>query len=165
MQGYSMLVVLVFALGSMGCSNDSGDGDTGPPPPTYENLAGDYSAPTNAVSRYGGDTLNGTFWLSLTQNAGTVGGTWAASGTLSDHGAHSPIALAGTISIGGVVASGPNPTVFFSLLLPSCPNVGYPFNGSYTSANERLTVQALIPLGLGDCLESLVIDTLTLVRQ
>ncbi len=117
----------------MGCGTDKGGTA---PTPSYESLAGTYSGEVAGLSSE--IALSATFSLTISQNAGSLSGNWALSGTLSDSVSSDPIATTGTLT--GTVASGNNPYVTIGVKQAACPNYPAPFIGAYDSVNRRLAM-------------------------
>ena len=108
--GLASALIVVFA----GCEsgNGSGPGISGPPP-AYEDISGQYSAPVLATST--GLVLTGTMYLFLTQEDSTFRGSYAVVGTLEEGAASAPITLIGAVS-DGALGLGSNPALTMSSL-------------------------------------------------
>lgn len=115
-------------------------GDGAGPSPTFESIAGSYAGTMAGVSQ--GVALNGTFSLTITQNGGSATGTWALQGVLTD--GIDLVAVQGTGTLSGTVASGTNPSVNITVRSGFCPNYQSNFSGAYDSANRRLTVTGAV---------------------
>ena len=135
----SALGTLVLACAISACGGDSATG------PTRENLAGSYSGPVVGLAQ--GVALNATVSFTIAQNAGTLSGTWALSGTLSDGFSSTNVQGTGTLS--GTVAEGNNPSVNITVFSPTCPNYSANFSGAYDVANRRLTMAG--PIDIPNC--------------
>lgn len=111
-------------------------GDASGPGETYESIAGSYSGQMVGVSQ--GVALDADFSLTLSQNAGSVTGTYALQGELTD--GIDVVAVQGTGTISGTIAAGNNPSVNLTVQPASCPNNRANFSGTYDVANRRLTM-------------------------
>ncbi|MEI2721906.1 MAG: hypothetical protein V9E87_17615 [Gemmatimonadales bacterium] len=118
------------------CTAACGGDATGPGTNNYEQVAGSYSGPLNSIE--GGVLLQGTLSFTLTQDDGTIGGSWAMSGTLFD--GVTVVEIQGTGPIVGTIAAGGNPSVNLQTRNPGCPNVTSTFSGVYDVANHRIPV-------------------------
>jgi len=125
-------LAVAAVLGSVACGGDA----TGPGNGNYQQVAGSYAGPLNSVE--GGVLLEGTLSFTLTQDDGTIGGSWAMSGTLFD--GVTLVEIQGTGPIVGTIAAGGNPSVTFQTRNPGCPNITSTFSGVYDVANQRIPV-------------------------
>ena len=132
MRTISSVLLISVLTGVVGCG---GDGATGPGK-TYESIADSYAGAMVGVSQ--GITLNAVFSLTITQNAGSLSGSWSLSGDLSD--GFETVDVLGTGTLTGTVASGNNPSVNITVRTPLCPNYQAQFSGAYDSTNRRLTI-------------------------
>lgn len=114
------------------CGGDA----TGPSGDSYEQVAGSYAGPLNSIEN--GVLLQGTLSITLTQSGGTIGGSWAMTGTLYD--GVTLVEIQGTGTIVGTIAAGGNPSVSFQTRNPGCPNISSNFSGVYDVANQRIPV-------------------------
>lgn len=131
-----------------------GGGDsTGPA--AYENVAGTYDGDLIGVSQ--GVALSATFSITLTQNGGSLGGSYAITGTLYDGFVYVDIAGTGTLT--GNVASGNNPSVNLTVRPGSCPTRTATFSGTYDSANRRLTMTGPVQIFDAQCVVFLTYHT------
>jgi len=118
-----------------GCGGDG----TGPSA-THESIAGSYTGTMAGLSQ--GIALNATFSLTINQDGGSVSGSWALQGTLTD--GFDIVAVQGTGVLNGTVASGKNPSVNITVRSGQCPNRQTAFSGAYDSVNHRLTLTGTV---------------------
>lgn len=140
---YSRAVSLALVVLAPACRNDSSGGNITappPPPPTYETVAGTYNGALAGVSQ--GVTLQSTFTITVMQSAGTLGGTFTATGTLSDGVTTIPAHGAGNLN--GTIASGTNPLVNITFTSAVCPNVRDTFSGTYDNASRVITLTGTV---------------------
>ncbi len=123
----------VAVLATAACGGDSG---TGPSEPSYASIAGSYGGPVTGLSQ--GIGLDADLALTLTQSRGSISGTYALDGVLFDN--VDAVAVAGSGTITGTIASGNNPSVNLTIRSSVCPNYTAQFSGAYDSANRRLTI-------------------------
>jgi hypothetical protein len=122
----------LLLLGNAGC----GDGDGNAPSPTYESISGSYAGILAGVSQ--GVALNSDIALTITQSGGSLSGSYAIDGTLSN--GIEVVSISGTGNLTGSIASGNNPSVNITVTPGSCPSQTARFSGAYDSANQRLTI-------------------------
>jgi hypothetical protein len=125
------VVLSALVIGSAACGGNA----TGPST-TYDSIAGSYSGAMAGTSQ--GIALSSTFSLTITQNGGTTGGSWALQGTLND--GFQIVNVQGTGTLTGTIASGNNPSVNLAVRTGGCPSYQANFSGAYDSANHRLTI-------------------------
>src|SRR5690606_2507150 len=94
---------LIATLALTACG---GSDSTGPSGDGHENVSGSYAGVMSGTSQ--GVALAADFSLTLNQNQGSLSGSYALSGTLSD-GVQS-LDVAGTGVLTGSIASGDNPS-------------------------------------------------------
>lgn len=124
-----------------------GDGGTGPSA-SYENVAGTYGGQIQGVTQ--GIALSGQFVLTLTQSQGSLSGTYAIDGFVTDGVDAVPVSGSGTIN--GSIASGNNPSINFTVRPSFCTQRTMTFSGTYDSVNRRITAQGPVyVLDAGDC--------------
>jgi hypothetical protein len=126
------LAVLALACGS--------DSPTGPPQPTYPNIAGTYAGALAGISQ--GITLQTTFTITITQSAGALEGSYSLVGTLSDGVITVPVQGTGTLT--GTIAAGNNPSVNFTATSGLCPNIRSVYSGAYDSVNAVITLNGTL---------------------
>jgi hypothetical protein len=136
-----------------------GNGGTGPSP-TYDNIAGTYAGPVAGLSQ--GILLQATLTVTVTQSAGNLGGSYSISGTLFD--GTNTVAIQGTGTIAGTIASGSNPSVNVTARSGSCPNVAAIFSGAYDSVNRVLTLNGTLPIANASCQVVLTYPLTIIVR-
>jgi hypothetical protein len=124
------LSALLALLATFGC----GGGDV--TATTYANISGSFAGPVTGTSQ--GVTMNVTLSVTIIQSGGSLGGSYAISGTLNDGGQVTQVSGTGTLT--GTVASGNNPSVNITVDSPACPNYSALFSGAYDTANQRLTI-------------------------
>lgn len=129
----ALAVMLALACGGDG-------GVTGPPAPTYENIAGTYAGALAGISQ--GIALEANFTLTITQSAGNLGGSYSIVGTLSDGVVTVPVQGTGTIT--GTIAAGSNPSVNITATSGICPNIRSSFSGAYDSVNRVITLNGTV---------------------
>lgn len=139
---FALLVAAsVFALS--GC----GDSGTAPENPTFNDISGTYAG-TMAGTAEGID-LNATFTLTITQNGGSLGGSYSLSGTLADGSQTADVQGSGPVT--GSIDAGNNPSVNLTVESGLCPNYSASFSGSYDTANSRLTISGPVEILSADC--------------
>jgi len=142
----SMLFVLPIL--SLGCGgDDSPTAPAQPPAPTFENIAGTYIGTMAGITQ--GIILDGTFSITIVQSGGTLSGSTATVGTLTD--ATGSVPISGTGSIAGTIGSGTNPSVNITVTTGVCPNYKADFSGTYDSANTRITLIGPIDILNNSC--------------
>lgn len=160
---FELMAALV--LSAVGCESGSGSGPgISGPPPAYEDIAGQYSAPVSATST--GLVLTGTMYLFLTQDDGTFRGSYAVVGTLEEGAASEPITLIGAVS-DGALALGPNPSLTMEFNPIGCGATFVQNAGSFSGSLETITMpDATIPVQDLDCAELLrtVVATLEFTK-
>jgi hypothetical protein len=122
---------------ALGCGNDSGTN-----PGSYENIAGTYAGAMSGTAQ--GIVLQAYFTLTITQSAGTLGGSYSIAGTLSD--GVNVVSLLGSGTIAGSIAAGTNPNVSITATPGVCPAVRTSFAGSYGSGNHIVTLTGTVPI-------------------
>lgn len=145
----SALMVLVA-----GCESGTGSGPgISGPPPAYEDISGQYSAPVSATST--GLVLTGTMYLFLTQEDSTFRGSYALVGTLEEGAASEPITLIGAVS-NGALALGTNPALTMEFRPIGCGATFVQNAGSFSGSLETISMpDATIPIQDLDCAELL----------
>jgi len=120
------------------CNNGGGSANnvTGPTQVSYDNIAGTYAGPIGGLSQ--GITLSGTLTVTITQSGGTLGGSTALAGSLSQSG--TVVQVTGSGPLTGSIASGHNPSVSVTASNGLCPNVPATWNGAYDDVNRVLTL-------------------------
>lgn len=143
MQRMLRQVALVTAVGLAGCG-----GDGAGPSASYDSVAGSYAGVMVGVSQ--GIGLTATFSLTITQNGGSLSGSWAIQGVLDDGFDTADIQGTGTLT--GTVATGNNPSVNIAIRSGFCPSYQANFSGAFDSANQRLTITGPVEiLDAGNC--------------
>ena len=157
--------VAALLLNVVACESGSGPGPgISGPPPAYEDISGQYSAPVSATST--GLLLTGTMYLFLTQDDSTFRGSYAVVGTLDEGAASEPITLIGTVS-DGALALGSNPLVTMEFNPIGCGATFVQNAGSFSGTLETITMpDATIPVQDLDCAELLrtVVGTLEFTK-
>lgn len=128
-----VLVGLALVGGLAACGGDGGTG----PSATYENVAGTYGGRMTGVSQ--GVAMSADFVLTLVQSQGSLSGTYALDGALSD--GVNVVGIAGTGTITGSIASGNNPSITFTTRSTLCPNRSEQYSGTFDSVNRRINAQ------------------------
>lgn len=147
-------LVTAVVLSVVGCESGTGSGPgISGPPPAYEDISGQYSAPVSATST--GLVLTGTMYLFLTQDDSTFRGSYAVVGTLEEGAAAESITLIGTVS-DGALALGSNPVLTMEFNPIGCGATFVQNAGSFSSSLETITIpDATIPVQDLDCAELL----------
>lgn len=123
--------------GCGGAATPTGPSTTPPPAVVYENLAGTWTGAVGGVSQ--GVTLAGTLTLVVQQSSATLSGTYSVAATLTSSTQVTP--LQGSVTLGGTVASGPNPAVTITTQSTVCPDLpGETWTGNYGNATGVLTL-------------------------
>jgi len=139
------LLAGTFLVALPACGGDSG---TGPSPgPTFENIAGSYAGVLAGISQ--GVALEATFSIAIQQSAGDLSGSSSLVGTLSD--GVILVAVQGSGTFTGTIASGLNPSVNITTASSLCPNHRPSFSGSFDSANNVLTLNGPIDIVDDNC--------------
>jgi hypothetical protein len=125
------------------CGKDA----TGPSAPTYNNIAATYTGALAGTAS--GIALQAVFSTTLTQNSANLSGSYGMTGTLSD--GINVVAISGTGTLSGTVASGNNPSVNVTLRIPGCPSYSAQFSGAYDTANSILTISGPVDVLNNDC--------------
>jgi len=133
------LVVLVLAF----LTACGGDDSTGP---NFETLVGTYVGAMVGLSL--GVILAADLSITFAQTGGTLSGSYAISGTLTEGSV--VVATQGTGSFTGFIAAGLNPSVN-ATLTNQCPNYSASFSGALDSANNLLTLSGPVHILLEDC--------------
>ena len=155
----ALIVLLAGCEGGTG----SGPGFSGPPP-AYEDISGQYSAPVSATST--GLVLTGTMYLFLTQEDSSFRGSYTVVGTLEEGAASEPITMIGAVS-DGALALGSNPTLTMEFNPIGCGATFVQNTGSFSGTLETITMpDATIPVQDLDCAELLrtVVGTLAFTK-
>jgi hypothetical protein len=129
-----MRTTLILPLMLFGIAACGGDSPT--EPAAYQSIAGSYAGVMVGVSQ--GVTANTQFSLTIAQSSGSLSGTYAINGTLSD--GVNQVNVQGTGPMTGTIAAGNNPSVNLTVRVPACPSYSAHFSGAYDSANRRLTI-------------------------
>lgn len=140
---FSMVLLAAFAIALSGC----GDSATEPETPTYNDISGSYAGAMAGTSQ--GIALDATFTLTITQDGGSLGGSYSLTGTLDDGTQTADVQGSGTMS--GTIASGSNPSVNLTFESGLCPNYSANFSGSFDTANSRLTISGPVEILSGEC--------------
>lgn len=160
---FGLMAALV--LGVAGCESGTGSGPgISGPPPAYEDISGQYSAPVSATST--GLVLTGTMYLFLTQDDSTFRGSYAVVGTLEEGAASEPITLIGAVS-NGSLALGSNPSLTMDFNPIGCGATFVQNAGSFSGSLETISMpDATIPIQDLDCAEllRLVVGTLEFTK-
>lgn len=127
--------IAVLATVTIACGGGGGTN-----PKTYDNVAGAYLGVASSVSQ--GVTLNATFSITVSQSAGTLGGTYTLVGTLSD--SVSTVAAEGAGSLKGTITTGNNPSLSVTATNSNCPGLGTDFSGTYDDATHVITVKGTV---------------------
>ncbi len=143
----ALLSAAAFVGSACGGSGSGSSGITGPPPPTYQSIAGTYAGALAGISQ--GITLQATFTLTITQSAGTLGGSYSLAGTLSDGVTTASVQGTGTMT--GTIASSSNPSVNITGTSGICPNLSSPFSGAYDSVNHVITLSGTVSIFNSSC--------------
>lgn len=130
------LFALVLLLTA--CSSDKATS----PSPSHDSIAGNYGGALVGTNQ--GVTLTSTLSLTIGQTGGTLSGSWALSGILSD--GFNRMDILGTGTIAGTIQPGNNPSVSVTITPAVCPNRATSFSGAYDSANKRLTLTGPIQI-------------------
>jgi hypothetical protein len=138
----------------LGCGGDS----TGP---SYENITGTYAGVLVGISQ--GVELDATFTLTITQSQSTLGGSYSLVGTLTD--GIDVVALQGTGTLSGTIASGNNPSVNLTVTPGLCPNIARTFSGAYDSANRVLTISGPVSIFNASCQVVLVYSSTIILSR
>jgi hypothetical protein len=125
----SSILSLFTLFVTAACAGDS----TGP---QYNDISGTYAGLMSGVSQ--GVALQGTFSLTITQDRGALGGSYAMQATLNNGSVIVPVQ--GTGALSGTVAAGSNPSVNLTVTPGLCPSRGGQFSGTYDTANRRLNL-------------------------
>lgn len=115
--------------------------------PTYANIAGTYNGVL--VGSTQGVVLQATFSITVTQNLGSLSGSYGLTGTLND--GVSVVAIQGVGSLTGTIAAGNNPSVNITLRLAGCPNYRANFSGAYDNTNLKLTISGPVDILNNSC--------------
>jgi hypothetical protein len=136
-------LIVAALLGMIACGGDS----TGPSS-SYESIAGSYAGSMAGLAQ--GVAMSADFTLTLTQSSGSLSGSYSLSGTLND--GVDIVAVQGTGTVAGSIASGDNPSVNLIAKTAACPSYSAQFSGAYDSANQRLTITGPVEFfGSGTC--------------
>jgi hypothetical protein len=140
----SLITASALLLGVMACGGDSPT----EPAASHQNIAGSYAGIMTGVSQ--GVAADLDFTLTLLQSSGSLTGSYAISGTLSD--GVDQVAVQGTGTLTGAVATGTNPSVNITVKSGVCPTYSAQFAGAYDSTNRRLTITGPVEFfGAGSC--------------
>ncbi len=126
-----------------------GGGGDGPSAPaaTFADISGGYNGRLVGISQ--GVALDATFSVTLTQNGGTIGGSYGISGAITDGFNVEVVSGSGTVA--GTVATGTNPSVNLRLRFGGCPNNPMDYTGAYDQANRRLTLTGPVDIFDNQC--------------
>jgi hypothetical protein len=131
-----MRMSITQAVGSFAILLLACGGDASGPAATYENISGSYSGHMVGVAQ--GVELDALFSFTLSQSSGTVNGTYAIQGSLTDGITY--VDVQGTGAIDGTIAAGNNPSINLTIQPAMCPNNRATFSGTYDVANRRITM-------------------------
>ncbi len=141
------VAAMIGVAGLLACGGGGdGGGGTGPSA-TYASIAGNYAGVLAGNAQ--GIALNATFSLTITQAQGSLGGSYAIQGALTDGVSTVPIQGTGTLS--GSIASGGNPSVSLTVTPGPCPNRAATFTGTFDTANRRLTISGPVYIFDSSC--------------
>ena len=138
----------------------SGCGDSATEPEGYADISGHYAGVMAGISQ--GIALDADFSLTITQDRGTLSGSWSLSGVLTD--GLDAVALLGTGVLTGSIDAGHNPSVNMALQSGACPNWTGHYSGTFDSANRRLTMSGPVDV-LGDACEVLLSYPMNMVLE
>ena len=145
MRYQTVVLASAIALAVAGCSKSS---PTGPgSQPTYNSVAGSYAGPMSGLNQ--GIAIVATLTVTITQNDGTLGGSYGLSGTLTD--GVNVVDITGTGTLSGTIASGNNPSVNVTVRSGDCPAYSAQFSGAYDTANSRMTLTGPVQIYATDC--------------
>ena len=140
-----LLSALVLATSLSVAACGGGDSSTAPAP-QYQSIAGTYSGPMSGLDQ--GVALAATVTVTITQNAGSLGGSYGLSGVLND--GVNQVAIVGSGTLTGTIAAGSNPSVNITVA-GICPGHSAQFSGAYDVANSRLTLTGPVQVFSADC--------------
>jgi hypothetical protein len=106
------------------------------PSERWESIAGSYSGVMTGISQ--GVAMEATFSMTFSQNQGSLGGSYAMQGVLTDGVNWADVQ--GTGAMSGTIQSGNNPSVNITIAPGFCPSRTARFSGTFDSANARLTL-------------------------
>jgi hypothetical protein len=135
-------VLVLLAVASVGCSDASGPSEA-----SYANIAGAYAGVMAGTTQ--GVALEAAFTITLTQNQGSISGSYSMSGDVTD--GQLIVDVLGTGTVTGTISDGSNPSVNLTLRTGFCPSYTAPFTGTYDSANARLTLTGPVDILADDC--------------
>jgi hypothetical protein len=115
--------------------------------PAYETIAGGYSGELAGWRE--GIFLDATLSMMLTQEGGTLAGTYSVFGTLTNADAQTGLERSGAVA--GSIAEGSNPAVDFTLTPETCPTRTETFTGTYDTASGVITVTGNVVLFDSEC--------------
>ena len=107
--------------------------------------------------------MQGTFTLTITQNDGSLGGSYSIVGELSD--GFDVLSMQGTGVLSGSIAAGNNPSVNIRITSGVCNNVSTNWSGAYDSTNRVITLNGNIPVTNGNCQVVLNYGTTGILRR
>jgi len=136
-------IVMAAALSAAACGGGS---DSTAPAPQYQSIAGTYAGPMTGLDQ--GVAIAATITVTITQNAGSLGGSYGISGLLSD--GVNQVSVVGSGSLNGTIAAGSNPSVNITVA-GVCPGRTAQFSGAYDVANARLTLVGPVQIFAADC--------------
>jgi hypothetical protein len=110
--------------------------------PQYNEVSGSYAGVMAGVSQ--GVALQANFSLTISQTGGSLGGTYALQGAVSD--GLSSLPVQGTGVLNGSVSSGSNPSINVTIVPAGCPNRAVQFSGTYDTSNRRLNLAGPVQL-------------------
>ena len=151
-----LLAFLVVALVGA-CGGDDVTGTSSGP--TFETLVGTYLGAMVGLSQ--GVALSADVSFTLSQAGGSLSGSYALSGILTD--GTNEAAISGSGSLTGTIASGLHPSVDITLS-NQCPNYSPRFSGAFDSANDLLTIAGPLDVLL-DCTIILTYPTTILLSR
>ena len=136
------LVLPLVALAAFACGGDGGTG-----PQSFADISGTYAGAMSGTTQ--GILMQADFTLTITQSAGSLGGSYGLTGTLTD--GVSTVSLIGSGSITGTIASGNSPQVAVTVRSGICPNVTATYTGSYDTVNRIVTLRGSVPITDTNC--------------
>jgi hypothetical protein len=144
MQAIRRYVTSAALLGVIACGGEGGSG----PSVTYESIAGTFGGNMQGVTQ--GVSLNADLVLTISQSQGSLSGTWATDGFLTD--GVDVVGISGSGTLTGSINSGNNPSVNITIRSSQCQNRQDQFSGTYDSVNRRINLQGSVRiLDFSDC--------------
>jgi hypothetical protein len=135
--------------------------DGGTKPPTYEYIAGTYAGVLSGTAQ--GIFLQSSFTIRITQDGGTLGGTYLLAGTLSNGVTTLPVEGRGPLA--GTIEPGTNPSVSITATSATCPSVSETFSGGYNSTNHVITLTGTVNVVDAACQVVLTYPNTTITLQ